>query len=54
MDDKLKRHIQDTLNTLQLSKDKVEYLKSCMDISYRMGEKSGLEQGQEIMRKAHE
>jgi len=42
--DKLKRHIQDTLDTLQLSKDKAEYLKNCMFIAYHLGERNQLDE----------
>lgn len=43
MNDKFLRHIQDTADTLQLSKEQAEYLKNCMMIAYHMGSRDQLE-----------
>lgn len=40
--DKLKRHIQDTANTLQLNAEQTEYLKNCMMMAYHFGERDQL------------
>ena len=43
MNEKLKRHIQDTASTLQLNAEQTEYLKNCMMIAYHLGERDQLE-----------
>lgn len=51
MNDKLKRHIQDTINNLQLTIAQAEYLKSCMEIAYRIGRGEALDEAIEINKK---
>ena len=43
MNDKLNRHIQDTIMQLELNEEEGNYLKSCMQIAYTMGERNQLE-----------
>ena len=42
MNEKLKRHIQDTIDTLNLSESQAEYLKNCMMMAYHFGERDQL------------
>lgn len=51
MTDQLKRHIQDTANTLELSKEQTEYLKNCMMMAYHFGERDQLVEDYETNKK---
>ena len=44
MNQRLNRHIQDTADTLQLTKSQAEYLKSCMQIAFHLGERAEMEE----------
>jgi|GEM_PF-2903901 len=48
MNEKLKRHIKDTVNTLQLDPEQAEYLKSCMDIAYKLGQRDQIQEDYEM------
>ena len=48
MTEKLKRHIQDTANTLQLNPEQTEYLKNCMDIAYKFGQRDQIQEDYEM------
>lgn len=43
MDDRLKRHIQDTIQHLELNEAEGNYLKSCMQMAYTLGERHQLD-----------
>lgn len=42
MTDQMKRLVADTANTLQLSSDLTEYLRSCLEIAYTYGQRDQL------------
>ncbi len=47
MDDRLNRHIQDTLNVLNLVPSEAEYLKISMMMVYKFGQRDQMEEDHE-------